>query len=270
VTAVRALGAVLLSTAVTGCSLGDGSDQPSALTVVEGDPSSVRTAIIGASRRQERVLREILAGIGGTPIRRITVKGAGKDFRPHPAGAVGVVFRYRDDFEAYWHSWIVGQAFVDRSQREALPSVVYVATKGEASRVAPSRATPAPPLSPDERVRLTDSLTAAAERAGAELRSVEVLRPDGTAIAISVRVDDPARFLYQRYHILEERAARLVPRFPGGLMLSVRDAEGRVVRSGFNIGSLGASQVADKYRGCTSLGLSTPLHYRPPPCPLEG
>jgi hypothetical protein len=270
VTAVRALAAVLLSTAVMGCSLGDGSDEPSALTVVEADPSSVRTAIVGASRRQEAVLREILAGVGGTSLRRIIVKRAGKDFRPHAADAVGVVFRHRHDFEAYWHSWIVGQAFVDRSQRQALPSVVYVATKGEASRVAPSQTATAPPLSSNERVRLTESLTAAAERAGAELRSVEVLRPDGTAIAISVQVGDPARFLYQRYHILEERAARLVPRFPSGLMLSVRDAKGRVVRSGFNIGSLGASQVADKYEGCTSLGLSTPLEYRPPPCPLEG
>jgi hypothetical protein len=53
-------------------------------------------------------------------------------------------------------------------------------------------------------------------------------------------------------------------------MLSVQDKQGRIVASAANVGgSWGAAQLAENYRGCTSLGFSTPLGYRPPPCPLE-
>lgn len=268
---MRALAVILLSVAFTGCTIGGSEKHNAALTVVSGDPEAVQTTIVGASPRQEQVLREILAGVGATSIRRITVKRAGKEFRPHPRNAVGVAFQGRGGFESYyWRSWIVGQAFAHRSQHEDLPSVVYVATEGEWSRVSPRRSRPAPPLTADEREQLADSVSEEAVHAGAELRSLQVFRPYGTAIAIVFEVPDPARFLAERYERLQARIWRLVERFPAGFMVSVHDPEGRMARSGFNIsGSLGASTAARKYEGCTRLGLSTPLGYRPPPCPIE-
>jgi hypothetical protein len=270
VNALRALPGILLMAFCTGCSLTGGSEPTAEVVVVEPESVDVVTPIVGASREQRQVVREILAGVGSESIRRVEIRPAGPDYRPHPRGAVGVIVKHRKGFTPTWESGLIAQAFVNRSLREGLPAVAYIATEGTSSRASPSLSAADDALSSEQRGALVDRLVEHGEKAKAEVRSVRVMRPFGRAIAISFRAADTARFLATRWERLEADVFRLVRnRFSAGVLMSVEDASGANVLGVANVGQYaGSGWIAPKYEGCASVSLSPPVGYTPPPCPL--
>jgi hypothetical protein len=77
--------------------------------------------------------------------------------------------------------------------------------------------------------------------------------------------------LSERWTILLEALDRDTARYEGRF-LELVDAHGKPFVRDFGASRLhwGGSWLAKRYEGCAFLGLSAPIGYDPPPCPVEG
>lgn len=155
----------------------------------------VTTKIAGASPKQEEILREILAGIGGSQFAQVEVRANTED-----PGSLDLVVPYEPEgkMHAEWEAWIVANAFAARSEEAGLPpvaqlvpaerDVVYAEILGEPSKRQP--------LSAAVALRRAEEAGQTAELFGAEVRRIEVLEPDGVAFSIELQANgDEAYFL---------------------------------------------------------------------------
>jgi hypothetical protein len=260
------LPAVALALLVAGC--GSAQETPSTgaePTIVSVPPEELTTEIVGATPKQEEVLLEALSGVGDRRIETITVAEAKWAGEP---GEVSVSFRPRpkaaDDMRMTWEAQMIGEAFALRSQELGLPSVASIGVPGMVSAVGPLN--PDPAARTEQRVRtFADRVVNEAELADADVRQIEILRPLGYAIAVTLQVSDPATFL-------DRRAPRLFERLgepPGEFELSIVDSDGARVAENWNAGSTGSVWVRRDLDGCSPYLVSRPVAYKPPPCLVE-
>jgi hypothetical protein len=234
-------------------------------TIVSVPPEELTTEIVGATPKQEEVLLKALLGVGDRRIETITVaedNWAGKpgdvsvSFRPRPKAA--------DDMRMPWEAQMIGEAFALRSRELGLPSVASIAVPGMASAVGALN--PDPVARTEERVSaFADRVVKEAELADAEVRQIEILRPLGYAVAVTLQVSDPATFL-------DRRALRLFERLgepPGEFDLSIVDSDGARVAENWNAGSTGSVSVRGDLDGCSPYLVSRPVSHEPPPCPVD-
>jgi hypothetical protein len=235
-------------------------------TVVYVSPSDVTTKIVGATPKQEEILRESLSGVGDERIETITVEepepgwGSWPDdvalrISPRPVAARGM--------RADWDAWLVANAFAVRSRELGLPSVAYMAypretsAMGEAAYEMARRGTKA---RVDGFVR---RIEVESKRAGVQVQGIEVLKPLDYALAITVRVPDPAEFLDHRAPKLFERLGEP----PGNFDLRFVDSEGNPIAENWHALSTGAVWVRRDLDGCSPYLVSRSTTYKPPPCP---
>jgi hypothetical protein len=207
--------------------------------------------------------------MGRTRIRRIELSEARGDW---PEGDVVVFRTARGDLRADWEAHLVGGVLRDRSLRDGLPRIAVVASWSGASSVAR--------FEPDSRFRpfgvtevgaVVAGVERAAQRSGAELERVELLQPEGLAVAIRLRVTKPARFLSEDLDTVFEELDADTARYEGRY-LEVVGPQGRPVLEEFGASRLhwgGGGPVDKRYAGCAFLGISAPMGYKPPPCPVE-
>jgi hypothetical protein len=103
------------------------------------------------------------------------------------------------------------------------------------------------------------------KRAGAQVHEIEVLKPLDYALAITVRVPDPAEFLDHRAPKLFERLGEP----PGDFDLLFVDSEGSRIAENWHALSGGSVWVRPDLDGCSPYLVSRPVLYKPPPCPTR-
>src|SRR5438552_643428 len=127
---------ILLAVALVcaGCGPAVASDRPADARLVSIQPSEVTTKVVGASPKQETVLREILAGLGPTRVESIALVKPDKEWGA-PPDAVGFDAKLAttNDMLASWQASLAGEAFSERSFELGLPPLAYISVGGDSS-----------------------------------------------------------------------------------------------------------------------------------------
>lgn len=184
----------------------------------------------GGTPAQQRLLREILAGLGDTEIELVRLEDWVDDFegevptpeeieasrgtcvrlvKPDPAG-------YRPD----WEIGLVARAFDYRSAEEGLPPVVWLQVGSQHGSVVSGWRRE--PLDERSLEQLSADIVRAAGEADARVGYLEILRPDAHAWAVCLRVEEPHAFCrqgFRRFHEAVEHWSQLC----AGRYLEVRD-----------------------------------------------
>jgi hypothetical protein len=236
-------------------------------TIVRVPPQEVKTEIVGATPEQKEILLDALSGVGDRRIETITVQKAEPGWG-EADGGIGVVFEPRveaaDDMRFDWEADLVGEALDERSRELGLPHVAYVSIPGEDSALGH-------PGDGSRRTRETvnafiERLDKAAARTGVKVAEVEVLKPLGYAVAITVEVHDPAIFFVRRAPGFFEQ---LGERRPADFDLRFVDSKGEWVSENWHAGNGSSWGIRPDLEGCSPYGGSRPSTYEPPPCPVE-
>ena len=94
-------------------------------TVARTNVSRVTTRIVGATSRQKAVLREILGGLGKTPItevRLVSARGGWEPYHPHSVVLRLETARSKELGLARWEADLVAYAFEARSRELPPPT----------------------------------------------------------------------------------------------------------------------------------------------------
>jgi hypothetical protein len=164
-----------------------------------------KTVVAGGRPRDRAILQRVVGGMRQTTLRRIGISagsargGAGRSaltiaFTPVPGASV----------RRQWEEWIVAGAFSRRLDAAGMPARVDAVDPHGGFTARPRlRGQPDPrPLARKRQAAVLKAIRAAARRSGAEVLRLEVHRPYGTAIALSLAADDPASFLKQELRSL--------------------------------------------------------------------
>ncbi len=237
--------------------------QPQKLSI---SPADVTTKIVGATPKQETILREILAGLGrDTRIRSVHVMPAGKDGQsvavdPHVAPGEAV----RGDWEVY----LLANAFAHRSRAIGLPRVTAL------DGLSLDAGDPVVPRDPVSAEALSQQVVSGAKKSDARLAQLELLHPNNDAVYVKLQVDDPASFLDGRARaFLATVQTPQLARYDG-LFIEVVDAKGKLAWSySHAVSEDGGENTWGYHRpelaGCNpipSIG-GSPFKTPPPPCP---
>jgi hypothetical protein len=257
---------VVVALVCAGCGSIIDSKRPADAPLVSIEPSEVKTKIVGASPEQERVLLEILAGLGPTQLETVEIVEPEEGWSDAP-DAVGLVVKAtKKDTLALWHGFLLAQAFQERSRELRMPPIAYLADFQSTSVVG--RPPEGPMLTEEEAQALVKALRSAAARNGAEARRIEILKPKRFAFAAELQADHAADFLV---HGFDDALAPLARRGEAydGRYIKVVDQDGRWALTTATDASGGAGGVRPDLAGCKWLGISQPSGWgwSPPPCP---
>jgi len=241
-------------------------------------PSQTETKIIGATPKQEAILREIIEGLAPTIVEEVRVGPAGHPWTPYKPNSVVVAVKYAAPAErgrGEWEAALLGSAFATRSRALGLqPVAAYESPTGGSALDGPEE--PEPETRREiSREELADAVSDAAHASGADILELRSVQPMNPAVVLTLRVAEPAAFL-------RHRAEPFLESLPGssewgfdGLYVRVVDTEGRFVWlfATMNGDAVSGSQlgVRPDLRGCDPIpriGVS-PHDPEPPPCPAN-
>jgi hypothetical protein len=261
------LRAALVALASAAVALGCGGRSEGDGRAANRDKPAVHTRVVGGSDAQRALIREILAGMEETHIERIEIGEPEPAWKPFEPGdvAVTVAVRPNSGLLGGWAAVVVAGAFRDRSVREGLPSVVVLNTAGGGGRLDPGGTSKPRSV---ERGAVAAQIRRAAANAGTVPAELVVLEPYGIAYAMTLRVDDPARFMKERLPSLIEATDPFRDLYDGRYV-EVVDATGDpIFRAGHATRlSLGGHWARADLAGCNPIIHSRPWDYDPPPCP---
>jgi hypothetical protein len=271
VKASAAFVAIGLALAAGGC-FGDDDDEQAAqgrapLKLVEN------TVVEGGPRRERALLLRTVGGMEKTALTRITI-GPLQGRREGDAGAaVPIAFTpvRGASVRRQWDEWIVAGGFSRRLLGAGLPAEVDGADAEGGFTVRPRlRGQPDPqPLSRRQERSLVRAIRTAARRSGGEVVRLEVHRPYGAAIALSVATKEPAVFLKSKLRGLLGNLDRHRRRLEG-LYLGVLDGRGLLALewASWTRNPAGSYWVRNDLANCSPIEQSAPPGADPPPdCP---
>jgi hypothetical protein len=161
------------------------------------------TAVKGGSQRERALLRSVVGGMQKTTLARVVIGSPAARRAGDGEASVPIAFtqvRGGPTVRRQWDAWIVAGAFSRRLDAAGLPAEVS-GTDPQGAFIArpklPQRPDPRP-LTRRQQAAVLKAIRGAATRAGGEVVRLEVHRPYGAAVALSITVDDPAIFLKQR------------------------------------------------------------------------
>lgn len=263
--------ALVLVVAVLAVGCGPGSDRTPVADTLPADVTT-KTSIVGGSPKQRELLREILTGLGPTPIETIEIDDQPeKGWGPPDAVALRVETS-SPSVLASWHGNLIANAFKERSHEWGLPPIAYLAEADSASTLEGTPIRPArDAMTLEEAGELVESLRKTLSQHGAKERHIELLRPRRLAFVVDIEVKDPGAFLRGRIEeALEPLLLRAGRGYDGydGHYLKIVDGDGRhVLEFGwYPFGGLGS--VRPDLKGCTHLGGQGTFE-REPPCPAK-
>jgi hypothetical protein len=271
VRAATAFVAVGLALAVAGCSGDD--DEP----VAEGRaPVELveNTAVGGGPRRERALLRRAVDGMDRTTLTRITI-GPLRGRREGDGGAAvplaftpvpGASVRRR------WDEWIVAGAFSRRLLAAGLPAEVDGADRDGAFTARPRLPRQPDPqaLSRRQEAAIVNAIRSAVNRSGGRVVRLEVHKPYGAAVALSVSPKEPASFLKTKLRDLMANLDRHRERLEG-VYLGVLDGRGRLALewASWTRNPAGNYWVRNDLANCSPIEQSPPPGAEPPPdCPV--
>lgn len=267
--AFAALVAIGLALAGAGCFGGDDEPEPESRPA----PQVVDTTVVdGGSRRQQALLRSVVGGMEATTLERMTIGKPGRD--PDGAAAVAISFTPvpGTTTRRQWDEWIIAGAFSRRLLAAGLPARVEGADDRGVFTARPRlRGQPDPqPLPRKREASIVKGIRTAVTTSGAKLVRLEVHRPYGAAVAISLAPRAPAAFMKNQLRPLLRRLDVFRPRLEG-LYLGLLDGSGRLVMEwgSWTRNRAGSYWIRRDLTNCSPIRQSGPKGSEPaPPCPV--
>jgi hypothetical protein len=271
-----ALIATGLALAAAGCSLSDDDEEAAEDRAAQSrvPPKLVDATVVEGGRRREReLLTRVVRGMGKTALTRVEIGPL--DGRRETDGATAVPVTFTPvpgpSVRRQWEEWIVAGAFSRRLRAADLPAEVDGADRDASFTARPRvRRQPDPkPLSRRQEAALVDGIRGAARRSGGDVVALEVHRPYGVAVALSLGADEPASFLQSKLRPLMERLDGYRPRLEG-MYLAVLDERRRLVLEwgSWTRNPAGSYWVRRDLANCSPIRQSEPPGAEPsPPCP---
>jgi hypothetical protein len=270
VKALAALAVVSLLLAAAGCAGDDDDEQaPQSRPVPKLEET---TAVEGGSARQRRLLRQVVGGMQKTTLKRIEfveVDGA----RKGDARGVAITFTTvpGPSVRRQWEEWIVTGAFSRSLDATGLPAEVQATGReGSFTALPKLRGQPDPrPLSRRQEATVVRGLRDAVTRSGGDVVRLEVHRPYGVAVALTLTAENPARFLKTNFRTLLTRVGVHRQRLEG-IYLAVLDEERKLALEwgSWTRNRAGAYWVRRDLANCSPIRQTEPPGTEPPPaCP---
>lgn len=265
-----------LALAAAGCSGGDDDEQTTQTTQKDRLPPKLgdTTIVAGTPRRASTLLRRVVLGMEKTTLRRIATRPLPESEETDEGPTVAVTFTSGPEpsVRRQWDEWIVAGAFSRRLDAAGLSAEVDAAGSGGSFVARPRvRGQPDPrPLSADEEAAIVKRIRTAASRAEAGVVRLEVHKPYGVAVALSVAPEDPASFLKKRLRALIQRLDAPRRRLEG-IYLAVLDERGRLALEwgSWTRNPAGSYWVRRDLANCSPIKQSGPPGAEPPPaCPV--
>jgi hypothetical protein len=265
--------------AAVGCSLGDSRQDPA-----DGTPPTAlerRTvpmfveavAVEGSSTREKSLLQDAVDGMERTSLKEIVISGAAARREADGGRVIGLEFTTipAATVRRQWDAWIVTGAFSRRLLAAGRPAQVDAKDDGGAFTARPRlKGTPDPkPLPPAREAAIVKALRRAATKAKAEVVTLEVHRPYGVAIALSLAPADTVRFLKTQLRPLLETLDAQRSRLEG-IYLAVLDGERELALEwgSWTRNPVGVYWVRRDLANCSPIRQSDPPGTPPPPaCP---
>lgn len=229
----------------------------------------------GGTAAQQRLLREILAGLGDTSIELIRLEDWVDDFegeeptREEIEASRGTCVRLVEPDPAHhradWEARLAADAFEYRSADEGLPPVVWLQVGSQHGSVIGGWRRE--PLDERSLQQLTAAVSRAAAEAGAQVEYLEILRPDGHAWAACLHVGEPHSFCRHGFHRFRDEVEHW-SKLCAGRYLEVRDGGEHSVLMTAN----GVASVRRDLACCDPLGIYGRSILSPPRprCPVFG
>jgi hypothetical protein len=267
-----ALVAIGLALAAAGC-FGDDDDE-----AVQGRaPAKLvsTTAVEGGGRLERALLQRVVRGMQKTTLTRIAI-GPVETRRETDGGrAVPIAFTLvpgGPSVRRRWDEWIVAGAFSRRLQAAGLSAVVDGSDRagGFTARPKLPRQPDPRPLSRREEAAVVKGIRSAARRSGGAVVRVEVHRPYGAAVALTLSAEDSASFLKNRLRSLIGRLGVHRVRLEG-IYVAVLDERRRLALEwgAWTRNPAGTYWVRRDLANCSPIRQSEPPGAEPaPPCPV--
>ena len=271
VRAATAFVAIGLALGAAGCS--DGDDGPAAegrapLELVE------KTAVEGGPRRERVLLRRAVDGMDKTALTRISIGPVRGRRRGDAGAAVPIAFTPVPgaSVRRQWDEWIVAGAFSRRLLAAGLPAEVDGADRdgGFTARPRLPRQRDPQALPRRQEAAIVKAIRSVVKRSGGRVVRLEVHKPYGAAVALSVSTNEPASFLKTKLRGLLANLDRHRPRLEG-LYLGVLDGRGQLALewASWTRNPAGSYWVRDDLANCSPIEQSPPPGAEPPPdCPV--
>jgi hypothetical protein len=252
-----------------------GDDNDEQTTENRRPPKLVGTTVVeGGKARQRALLRRAVAGMQKTTLTRIEFGQveAPRKGRPRPGAAITFTTVPGPSVRRQWEEWIVTGAFSRRLDGAGLPAEVQATGRGGAFTARPKlRGQPDPrPLSRRQEATVVRGIRSAAKRSGGDVVRLEIHRPYGVAVALSLAAENPARFLKTKLRPLLTSLGVHRQRLEG-IYLAVLDDRRRLALEwgSWTRNPAGSYWVRRDLADCSPIAQSAPPGTKkPPPCPV--
>ena len=237
-------------------------------------PAGAKVAIVGGTAAQQRLARLTALRVGGVTLSRVVFRSPTRVLRSMHVHGVEllVLSRGKDTVRSEWEQQLYVGTYLGLMARWPKAAVAAVAT---AHTEGPVNA-PQPLMQPLDvfgsnpkatRVaRLTQRLLAAAASAKARVVELRVAATPARAIALTVRVSDPAAFLKHRAKALLD-----ILNWPSvpllGYYLAAEDVSGRIFWDTSQLPRTGAVFTIPSLDACNPVAHGDAVGFNPPPCP---
>jgi hypothetical protein len=273
--------AIGIGLAAVGCAGGDDDEQgATGGTTTAAAPESrpvpklvATTVVEGGAPREKSLLRSAVAGMDKTSLKEITIGPAGTRRDSDDGKVIAITFATIRGVTVrrQWDEWIVAGAFARRLLAADLPAEVDAQDNRGGFTARPRlKGKPDPrPLSKEREAAIVKALRGSAKKAKAEVVSVEVHRPYGAAIALSLAPTDTARFLKTQLRSFLQRLDAHRPKLEG-IYLAVLDDERKLALEwgSWTRNPAGVYWVRRDLANCSPIRQSEPPGTKPPPaCP---
>jgi hypothetical protein len=261
---------LVLATAACG---GDDDDDDEA-TESRVPPKLVDVTVVkGGSPRQRELLRSAVGGMRRTTLKRIEFGPVEAPRRgaKRPGAIIAFTAAPGRSVRRQWEEWIVTGALSRRLDAAGLPAQVQASGRDGAFTARPKlRGQPDPrPLSRRQEAKVVQGIRSAAKRSGGNVVRVEVHRPYGVAVALSLAPKNPARFLKTKLRPLLTRLGVHRRRLEG-VYLAVLDGRRRLALEwgSWTRNPAGSYWVRRDLADCSPIAQSEPPGAEEPPaCP---
>lgn len=235
-------------------------------------PAGAKVVIVGGTAAQRHLARLTALRVRGVTLARVAFRSPTRILRHMRVhGTELVVFASgKDTVRSEWEQQLYVGAYLGLMARWPKATIAAAAsahTEGPIARLRPYEVFGSNPKS--TRVALfREQLITAAARAKASIVELRVAALPARAVALTVRVTDPAAFLKHRAQSLLDLLVR--PSIPLlGYYLAAQDSSGQLVWATSLLPGTGSVFTVPSLDSCSPVHHSEMVGYQPPPCPAK-
>jgi hypothetical protein len=229
-------------------------------------------AIAGGNAAQQRLARVTALRVGGVTIRRVAFRAPSRVLRHEHLRGVELVVSSagKETLRADWEQELFVGTYLGLMARWPKGAVVAAATdqsEGPAARLRALDVFGSNPRASSVQREVT-VFVKRATAADAKVIEFRTIATPARAMAITLRVSDPAAFLKHRtLPLLDLLTEPLVPLL--GFYLGVEDASGRLIWATSRLPNTGGVFTVPRLDACSPVVHSEAVGHQPPPCPAR-